>query len=129
MRTLGETHAARLTALADFLWDLPEDRFDLRLWRGRGDVISNPCSTVACACGWGAAVPILRRAGYSVSKYGTPFLRDGLWGWSAVEEVFGLEKRDARHLFLVNSYRSGRRGPRNVARRIRQFVRDRSAAR
>lgn len=64
------TQHRKLAALANFLDDLPHDRFHMPKWNDE-DASEFHCGTAACACGWAGTVYI---------KEGWNFLRDnGRW--------------------------------------------------
>lgn len=54
MPAASEPHR-KLAALANFLDDLPHDRFHMPAW-GSDDAAETSCGTAGCACGWAATV-------------------------------------------------------------------------
>lgn len=85
----------RLMALADFLYDkAPElkGKFTMKRWGGNGlnedstpmPFVAGSCGTVACALGWGTAVPMLREAG----------LRAFVQPWSKTVFMALVDERD-----------------------------------
>jgi hypothetical protein len=114
----------RLLKVAKILDTVPEEKFNLSMWR-------NSCGTVACAVGWAASDPGFKRAGFSLRKH-----ESSIWGnlhvphygevnhWTAVEKFFGLSREQAEYLFLHLSYSGYDATPREVAERIRNFVKN-----
>lgn len=117
---MDATGKRRLLKLADFLeTKVPARRFHLRNWAD-DDFAPDHCGTVACACGWGTAIPSLFRAGLRLDRHG-----DLQGDWDTVESVFRLEGDDAEYLFAYWCY-SNNPTPKQVAKRIRSFVKERS---
>lgn len=127
-----------LLALADFLENDPrvEGHFDMahvlaenggdlfRTKRGKPDL--HACGTAACAMGWAPTVPSIRRAGLSYVKLRAGDWYIGVHGIAcdfidAAEDIFDIAGSDADYLFYP---RDGHRTPKQVARNIRQFVKD-----
>lgn len=83
-----------LAALANFLDDLPSDRFHMPEWSDK-DATAVSCGTAACACGWAAT--IFQHKGfmffYSAGKF-TPCYRDRM-GEHAFAKFFSLGADDA----------------------------------
>ena len=110
----------RLLRLAGLLDTVPVEHFNLSTWAETW----RPCETAGCAVGWAAADPWFRRRGLRLSGGAWPYpvFRDEV-GFEAVEAFFGLTRREAAHLFVYSSYRSGiGTRPKTVANRIRRFV-------
>jgi len=131
----------RLLVLANFLDTVPTFKFDLTSWRHHpgadhyvqdSDLVDSnltdmTCGTTACAVGWACSIPEFNAQGlfwedrpvYEVA---------GVWGkhrsWGAVTGFFDLGTYDAEHLFTYDLYPFGERGPKDVAARIRTFVKD-----
>lgn len=136
----------RLLELADFLQrKVPAKRFDYRhwvgySWKGKQDL---SCGTTACALGWAATMPKFRRLGLRLERRGVdPLLQHlvvlkgtDLNGTDAAERIFYLDSEEADFLFTPGYDRDpgenqttsweGRSTPRLVAKKIRQFVKDR----
>ena len=136
---MKKIHARRLLKLADFLAGLPKERFFYGSWVG-ADWKGKPdlsCGTTACALGWAAAMPAFRRLGLTLKG------RRRIDGWKfpaladdrgepdgqtlrAAEKVFGLDLTGFQRLF-VPSFDDRHMPARQVATRIRKFVRGRSS--
>lgn len=107
----------RLLKLADFLFDLPKQRFDFYKWvgpewKGKPDL---SCGTTACALGWATTIPSLRKAGLRLKETNSPGLIPGtnggvvcLKGYTvssdsaeyAAHVVFGLSTEEFEFLFI-----------------------------
>jgi hypothetical protein len=114
----------RLIKLATYLEKLPKNgklpnkkTFDLTYWS---------CETTACAVGYASTIPCLKRAGLeltsSLTNCSEPKYRD-FTNMLAVAIFFNITVQQAEYLFFKTAYPKTRRGPRSVAKRIRQFVR------
>lgn len=115
----------RLLALAEFLEKLPRKRFSLDRWA--------------------TTIPSLRRAGLRLKPYAhpdnlnTPLANsrialagdqvDGTHeqGYVAAATIFSIDYQDSRNLFDPGRYLHFRATPKQVAKHIRKFVRDRRA--
>jgi hypothetical protein len=144
---MNAIHARRLLKLADFLDELPRQKFDFAtLVREDGKPVlealkagKTECGTVACAIGWTPAVfPRLAKWGevrgfFGVRKIVLPTdaaardksSREALILTAA--KLFGLSEDDTDTLFVPDYYE--RRGrlrnnatPKRVAKHIRRFV-------
>lgn len=117
---MTKVHLRRLLKLADYLDTVPAKLFDYNDW-GRAE----PCGTVACALGHAVEGPF-RRFGYRLNSNETaPYCivvnRSGQYAaYQAIEELFGEE---AANLFYPVEGEE-RATPKQVARKIRRFVRD-----
>ena len=104
----------------------PDELHTFVIFDADGNVIGyqrGHCETKACAVGHATSIPEFREAGFSVrctnpsdSTALSPYF-EGLWGWNAVMQFFGLKEDDALHLFGGSG-----NDPRAVARDIREFV-------
>ena len=124
MKTL---YKDRLTKLGDFLVSVPSDRFDLLSWRNNGesdmesdgniddDALRTGCGTTGCAVGWACTIPEFKEAGLAYKDYTVSY--DGLRGFQAVEEFFGLSQMEAMYLFSEASYKANA-SPYDVAARL-----------
>ena len=113
----------RLLRVADLVESL--EPAQLRMGDWFQDLGGRDCGTAACAIGW--ACRDRKLAGLVINDYGEPTLRDCPFfdGWDAVIEYFGLDSREARHLFYIGSYpESEEPSPAMVAGRIRRHVQD-----
>jgi hypothetical protein len=119
----------RLKKLADFLDNVPPEKFDMACWSNgeKPKPLDHPCKTVACAVGWATALFhdegfVLENVvvdAYSGTMRLVPFYRYSE-GWLAVTEFFELSPSDAAFLFRAPYHHSP--GPREVAERIRTFI-------
>lgn len=109
----------RLSALAQLLSQpLPANHtFDLGLYYNTG-----PCGSVCCALGLAAISPVFQAQGLTLSADGVP-LYQNTHGIAAASLFFSLPPPIMQHLFWPFSYRRNRpTTPKQVARRIRQFI-------
>jgi hypothetical protein len=105
----------RLLKLADFLQKLPRKRFNYASWVGEDwqGKENLSCGTTACAFGWAATIPSLRKAGLRMkkvsgrgyvtlknSKYNNDFTMPRI----AATEVFGLNNNEFEYLFLPDTW-------------------------
>jgi hypothetical protein len=109
----AQVYRGRLLSLADFLDNLPPERFDLKVWVGktwRGDADIS-CGTTACALGWASAVPEFQKLGLVLTDAGHggpihPRIRDDeqVSFWDAVLNatnfIFGLNEDETNMLFV-----------------------------
>ncbi len=122
----------KLAALANFLDDLPHDRFHMPSWSDQNATDAS-CGTAACACGWAATV--FRREGWSFNggPFGSPSytspLGVRLTGRAAFANFFGLSAPDSDHItcdFMAYYHDFGVRSegitPRMAAARIREVL-------
>jgi hypothetical protein len=144
MTVLSEQSAKDLLTLADFLEELPADRFNYRVWvggewKGKADL---SCGTTACALGWATTIPEFADRGLLLVRVigvrgGVPRYR-GVLGLEAASEFFGIPQVDAGFLFMpadwdaiLGSPRPGEpngdAGPAEVAAHIRRYVQERRA--
>jgi len=108
-------------------------KFDLGIW-GRSDdpeltPVSVSCGTTACAVGLAVVSGAFKRSGLFNAAVVPGRIVPGFdnkFGFGAVEAFFDLAQREAAFLFYHASYpvsfRTGAKGERFVAKRIRQFV-------
>jgi hypothetical protein len=127
----------RLLILANFLDNVPLNKFNLESWRdgwSKGwykgytgvtdqDLTDVSCGTTGCAIGHACAIP--------------EFIQEGLvWkgcpvyghyeAWEAVHNFFEISPSMARTLFSDALYSQGGQGPKDVAKRIRALCRKES---
>lgn len=141
----------RLLMLADFLDNLPEERFDYSHWAGDnwGGKSDLSCGTTACALGWATTIPELAEAGLVMhrpashhdneedplvclrARVGTIDPRfDCLSKFpeEAARQVFGLSKSEYEWLFIPNTFHKDVGSPsryataKEVATHIRKFA-------
>jgi hypothetical protein len=124
----------RLLRLADNLYSVPSEKFNLIGWRNRGfgdkhdsyidleeeslipyqdaSLLNMDCGTTGCAIGWACAMPSFIKEGLVWNRiqpvYDAPESEGGrtFEGWDAVSEFFGIDYYAARHLFSAESYRA-----------------------
>jgi hypothetical protein len=130
---MNRTHKRRLLKLADFLaTQVKPEKFDLTTFVNKVNeyggcrVFTNPedytkCGTTACAVGW---CPIVFPKTFKLNRKGNIALiaRPRLCNFKAAKEYFGLKEGVIEYLFTHYSYREGHKGPKSVARRLREFV-------
>ena len=145
MTISSKVYKRRLLKLADFLDELPKERFDYREWvdnnwNGKLDI---SCNSKACAFGWASTIKSFRKLGLRLMKtqnfgYGYICLakEDGTtYGdeFVAGRVIFGLTEEETSFLFIPNHpydlddgnelcSPSDEATPKQVAKHIRKFV-------
>lgn len=126
----------RLKKLADYLRKVPESKFSLYTWcRSPNYVYDSPdCGTTACALGHAGLMPAFRKAGLKTeaSENGgrvclTPRGKRAAstsWNEKAGMEFFGLTHDEALYLFFPGHYPINERTAKDVAKRIKQMIKD-----
>lgn len=124
------TYKNRLLRLAEFLEKLPREKFDLSFFTGADGLDDAPgpgCGTAGCAIGWMPnAFP--RDCKYVEDSFGgiTITSMDGSKDhFNLAEDFFGLSRNESSYLFTTDYYKRGRRGPKSVAKRLREFAANR----
>jgi hypothetical protein len=130
-----KTHVSnkRLLKLAAFLRTLPRKRFNYKHWvgndwKGEPDLMS--CGTAACALGWATTIPLFRKEGLRLRAYsnggGAPMLLDKegeeTSHYDAGARVFGITNEESHYLFSDNSGIGWDATPKQVAKKIENFV-------
>lgn len=117
-----------LKAIAKVLDGVMPRQFDITRWESREP--PSGCGFAGCAIGWASyknVLPSRLKMVDRVPVYTTDAKE--LRNFSAVSAALGISKRDAEWLFSSGDYRAGVAvEPSTVARRIRQFVREKQAA-
>lgn len=109
----------RLEKLARRLYSVPAEKFWMGTWM-TGEL--NRCGSTACAIGWASTIfendglVMAKPEGERFAAYRPAF--EGITNWSAVEDFFVLSNPAAHRLFGPNQ----ERGPRQVAKRIKHFL-------
>jgi hypothetical protein len=80
------TKLRKLVTLANFLDDLPHDRFHMPSWAAI-DATTESCGTAGCACGWAATV--FQKDGWTLMQY-APLVLIPKWGEYVNEWAFAL---------------------------------------
>ena len=134
-RATVEVGNKRLLKLAKFLQTVPRERFDYNTfvgddWKGAQNL---SCGTQACALGWAATMPTFRRLGLYLKQAGYPALKGDTrsHAFEVAAKLFGISIHDAHDLFspMYNwdaGIDEGSATPKYVARKIRNFVKDRA---
>lgn len=123
-------HAKRLLRLADFLENLPDERFNFSVWvgstwKGHEDL---SCGTTACALGWAAAMPEFRKLGARLKrlKSYSSFIhikgRRNSDAYDVAKRLFGLDVDDYQALFVTAEEYRYRDAKEVVVQGIRAFV-------
>jgi hypothetical protein len=142
--TKSQLNVGRLRELYAMLLGVPEDQFNLGVWRSKKtktesgneydtgrvtdkELITNECGSVACAVGWACAYPPFKEAGLAYQfedGAGAPVVRgSGAWSFSAVMQFFGLDREHAEWLFSQSKYRTFiYPGPKHVCARILEVL-------
>lgn len=104
----------RLALLAQFLRNIPEDRFCLATWADH-DFTEDVCGTTACACGWATTIfDDLELANHIIRYKGSD-------SWLAVSDFFELSIVEAEELFNSDNYYI-KATPKMVAEKIHKFL-------
>lgn len=127
----------RLLTLAKFLEEkVPRKAFDYAVWFGAKVLDSKgrlrspaECGTTACAMGWACMIPAFKRAGLTVRlalAYGIERItfKGQAGAFDAAEALFDLTEAEAVYLFSPSTDCDGEATPKQVAKKIRKFVRD-----
>jgi hypothetical protein len=135
-----ETGNKRLLMLATKLGRVKPERFDYSRWVGEdwegNDDLS--CGTTACALGWATTMPQFRKLGLKMYFFGENrggfvklYPKGGNLGatdsFEAGARVFYLTKDESHRLFSPD-YGEKDATPKQVAKKIREFVKDRRAS-
>ena len=94
----------KLAALANFLEDLPSERFHMPRWAD-DDATDTSCGTAACACGWAAT--IYAREGwsfYSFHDHARVPCYQNAPNQAGFSEFFGIGAEMANWITLVDRY-------------------------
>lgn len=135
------TGSRRLLKLAEFLeTKVPRKQFSMHKWvshHGESGIPLNEdvgdCGTAACAMGWATAIPSFQRAGLHLARGGKEYGRHHMKmtplyqrqrGMNAAAKFMAIDFDDATALFDPE-FNDGT--PKQVAKRIRQFVAKRGA--
>ena len=110
-----------LLELADFLKELPPERFDYESWVGR-DWQGAPdlsCGTTACAAGWATTLPSFQKLGLQLVRSGeySTVAYQGYRGAWAMANLLGIAFDEACVLFYPEEYcaATGERSPSSEA--------------
>ena len=118
---------SRLRRLADHLETVPEDQFNIFVWKQESS-----CGTAACAFGHAASIPSFRKLGLGLQpmqpwppvvgvRYYLPTYK-GVSGMDAAAKFFGIANGEARHLFDVAEYAFYPVTTDKVVERIRSLI-------
>lgn len=131
----------RMLRLARFLDGLPPKKFNLNIIVGRTTKppcktdLQTECGTVGCAFGWSPIVfPTLleyRQGNYGPGDFDVVLKsksRKVKKNFHAIMNVLNLDYQESVDLFDPNGYISNDVGPKNVATKIREFVKDKDKA-
>jgi hypothetical protein len=133
-----KTHVSnkRLLKLATFLRTVPKKQFNYNVFIGRGwkGTSDLSCGTKACALGWAATMPAFRKLGLQIVPIhegspeagGSVTLKDGRGAFYSAMEVFGLNFFEAVRLFAPDSATERKATPKQVAKKLEDFVANRS---
>lgn len=151
MSAFTKVHARRMLKTATRVHGVQRKKFNINHWR----FVKPECGAVACAIGYAATVPCLRRAGLKLklnvkdkdgTSYKPVFVPNGaaevarveavcretgleptvvFEQFQAAEAAFGLTKFQANDLFSHHGYGSYTPTPKQVARKLRAFVKER----
>ena len=109
----------RLLKLVDKLKTVPQEQFNMDVWR------STICGTVSCACGWACEIPEFKKRGLYLQRYfGESYeLRyKHFSAYEAAAKFFGLNMSACRHLFSPLYYKNAAPTLEEVIERIQNFV-------
>lgn len=120
----------RLLKLAAFLETVPRRAFDITDWQTKE--VTKPegkrlgeCGFAGCAIGWAAHAKLFR--GLTI-KHGYPKYGESGSAGDAVERLFEIGQPDVFLMFTSTGYPTLYPTPKQVATRIRKFVRDHAKA-
>jgi hypothetical protein len=126
----------RLLKLADFLETVPAKSFSLGAWQlhpatkpeGKRQ---GECGFAGCAVGWAVHAKLFRGLKFTEDEYSPQPQYLGRYDWEAVAKLFDIETcgltGEAEQLFMGTNYPGRDATPKQVAKRIRELVKDRSA--
>lgn len=125
---------------------IPNERFDIKQWVGASAKIvplnkniplkdtlwvhsvvktNLPCGTVACACGWAGADPWFRKRGF-YTRAGGLYYKNAVGTTpttiQSLETFFEVDSAESEYLFFWNPEDKNYKTPKQVATRIRKFV-------
>lgn len=136
----------RLLKLADFLDQLPEERFYYARWVGSDweGKANLSCGTTACALGWATTIPAFRRLGLRLIKdpWSGTIVTMKYYDYinnasaDAANVIFGLSRVEFEYLFIPSNESctilpeyglnqpspNANATPKDVAEHIRKFV-------
>jgi len=128
MKTSIAVGNRRLLKLAAFLRTVKPSRFNYNHWVGddwKGDPKLS-CGTSACALGWATTMPLFRRLGLYLTPGMQPRLGRSTAGpFAAARVLFRLRPADSYDLFLPSSDAEENATPKQVAKKIEAFVKER----
>lgn len=130
----------RMLRLAKFLDGLPPKKFDLRIIVDgttkapcKADIQNEACGTVGCAMGWSPIVfPTMleyRQGSYGPEDFDVVIKNKShkpKKNFHAIMKVLGIDYHESVDLFDPGGYMSNNVGPKDVARKIRKLVKDKS---
>lgn len=115
----------RLNKLANFLEKLNPKKFNLSII-AKKDKKNPECGTVCCAIGWMPQVfPRTfkwRLFPWSNQLSVVEIEDEEIEDFDAADKYFGLKGQESSYLFMPEYYRYGKRQPKDVAKRIRDFI-------
>jgi hypothetical protein len=120
--------------LADFLDNLSPAKFDLSCIvhvddRNNQQLTKSyafkegACGSVGCAIGW-CPVVFPRSCKYHKNMYVVSKEDQSIMDFEFAIEHFGISMAQAKYLFMPDAYHRSKRGPKSVASRIRNFVKN-----
>lgn len=117
----------RLSHLAATLQYIPPEYFSMASWASIGFNPAEPYKPgfTADAIGWACCIAdfigqgLTLRTGSMGSKYPSHISGDD---WDAVTYFFDLQRQEAFQLFSIARYPRGKRSPKDVAKRIKDFI-------
>lgn len=131
-RRIGNNRLLKVTKKLD---TLPPERYYHGSWVGNdwGGRSDLSCGTTACAMGWATTIPSFRRLGLRLTP-GHGIVINGAaksdrvhGGLCAAAKLFYIDLDDAERLFGFVGWGSAQPTARQVAAKIRQFVKDNPA--
>jgi hypothetical protein len=91
----------KLRTLANFLDDLPHDKFHMPTWAS-DDFTDNSCGTAGCACGWAATIFANDGFSFVLDERNNPVPKfEGVYGSDAFASFFGISKQDASWITAI----------------------------
>lgn len=130
--TTIKTGNRRLLKLADYLETVPSKAFDMNTWAEHSEGSPVRCGFIGCAIGWAAHGRLfrgLRSKRIPPDEYGTgpdwrlSFSEDCIEEWGM--DHFALSLSKFEYLFVPRTHEHIAATPKQEAKRIREFVKDR----
>lgn len=119
----------RLLKLADYLETVPRRAFEISAWKERDATkpegnTPGDCGFAGCAVGWAAHTRMFRGLRFGKGVNSDEIYYGHYSNFTAVEKLFSFDREAATYLFDSVSYPNFSATPKQVAKRIRKFVKE-----